>query len=114
MTIKPILPSLREKKRYIVYEIVSENKMRLNDVKNSINKGVLAFLGELGYSKTGLIIMDMFKNNKGILKANNKEIDNIKTSLALIDNIDNNKVIFKSILVTGVLNKAKSRIGGAN
>jgi len=110
MTIKPILPSLREKKRYIVYEILSEKKMKFNEVKESINKAVLGFLGELGYSKSGLIILDMFKNNKGVLKTNHKEVDNIKTSLALIDNIDNNKVIFKSILVTGVINKAKRLI----
>lgn len=114
MTIKPILPSLREKKRYIVYEIESERKMRFEDVKNSINSNVLGFLGELGYSKSGLMIMDMFKNNKGVLKTNNKEVDNIKTSLALIEKINNEKVMFKSVLVTGVLNKAKIRIGGAN
>ncbi len=110
MNIKPILPSLREKKRYIVYEILSDQKMSFNNIKSSINKAVLGFLGELGYAKSGLIIMDMFKNNKGVLRTNHKEVDNIKASLALIDKINNEKVIIKSNLVTGVLNKAKRLI----
>jgi|TARA_B100002003_G_C13950179_1_gene460730 ribonuclease P/MRP protein subunit POP5 len=110
MNIKPILPSLREKKRYIAYEIISDRKMKFNDVKISINKAVLSFLGELGYAKSGLIIMDTFKNNKGVLRTNHKEVDNIKTSLTLIEKISNTKVMIKSNLVTGVLNKAKKLI----
>ena len=107
--IKPILPSLREKKRYIVFEVVANKKFNFNTVAEKIQEQNLKFLGELGCAKAGAFILDTYKNNKGIIRVNNKYVDEVKSALTLIEDIDNQKVIVKTIYVSGLLRKAKEK-----
>ncbi len=105
---KPMLPTLKEKKRYIVFEIISDEKIDITLVKKTISEDCLKFLGELGVSRSGLmIISDQFKDNIGVVKANNKYVDEVKTALSLIKKVDNKKVIVNTIGVSGTLKKAK-------
>ena len=109
---KPILPSLREKKRYILYEIVSENKgFKKMEIENMINNKILQFLGEKGYAKMNLMFMDNW-GNKGIIKVNNKEVDNTKAALMLAEKINDEKILIKSVKVSGSLKKLKGYKGG--
>ncbi len=91
--IKHILPSLREKPRYIKYKT---SKMISKD---NICKSIKGFLGELGMARAGVQVMD---NN--IIRTNNKYLDEVKSSLILIKGLD-------IVKVSGLLNKAK-KIGG--
>lgn len=107
--IKPILPTLRERKRYLVYEVISNRKLAHESVKKEIKKSILDFIGELGYAKSGVIIMDDWKNNKGLIKINHNFVDQIKASLSLIKTIDDQKVIVKSSGLSGILNKSRKK-----
>lgn len=107
--IKPILPSLKEKKRYLIYEVKAEKTLNFRDVKPELNKKMLEFLGELGYGKAGIIIMDEFQNNKGIIRMQTKSLDNVKIALTMVKKIGDQKVIVKSVGVSGILNKAKNK-----
>lgn len=111
--LKPILPSLREKKRYIVFEIIS--KERISDI-NSVSKAIfdcsLQFLGQLGLAKAGMITL----NNKwdpnlqrGIIKVGHKHVDAVKAALVFAQKIDNKDIIIRSRGVSGILNKAEAR-----
>lgn len=103
---KPILPSLREKKRYIAYEIVSEKPLKRDTHLRGVNDGLMRFLGHLGGAKAGIMrIKD--KSNKGILRVNNTMVDAVKTGLSLIKNIDGNKVLIKTTRVSGTLSNLK-------
>jgi ribonuclease P/MRP protein subunit POP5 len=107
---KPILPSLKEKKRYIVFEVISEKKLSKSLIEKAINEQVLKFLGELGVAKSGfLILKDLYKKNKGVVKTNVKYQDEVKMALSLIKKIGNEKAIVNVIGVSGILNKAKSK-----
>ena len=80
---KPILPSLREKKRYLVFEVISGQKFEFNQVKNAVMSAVLGFLGQLGAAKAGIILLEDRWNQemqKGILKVNHKNTDALKSS----------------------------------
>ena len=112
--IKTILPSLKEKKRYIVFEIISKEKLEFRDVKNEIKQQILSFVGELGYGKAGIQILDdLWKNQRGVIRVNNKWVNNIKSTLALIKKIKNEKIIVKTIGISGTLKKTKEKyLGG--
>lgn len=115
--IKPVLPSLREKKRYLVFEIISDKKIEnLSDVSESITRSCHNFLGEMGMAKAGLLILnDKYNKEKqrGIIRVSNKMVDNLRAALCFIKEIDNQKVIVKSVGVSGILRKAQSKyIGG--
>mgnify|MGYP001588899615 CR=1 FL=1 len=102
--IKPLLPSLKERKRYILYEIDSNVKM--DNLRRDIFNELRGFLGDLGLAKAGLNFVS-YKNNKGILQVSHNTVDEVKTGLALIKNIGNNKLRVRTLKVSGVLNKLK-------
>ena len=109
--LKPVLPSLREKKRYLVFEIISKEKISdSNAVSSAISHYSLQFLGQLGTAKAGIIML----NNKwdpdlqrGIIKVSHKHVDAVKAALMLADKIEGKEVIIRSIGVSGILNKAE-------
>ncbi len=111
--LKPILPSLREKKRYLVFEVVSKEKINdANAVANEIYSHSLQFLGQLEAAKAGIMVL----NNKwiahlqrGIAKVGHKHVDAVKASFVFIDKVNNQSVIFKSLGVSGILRKAESK-----
>ena len=112
---KSLLPTLREKKRYLVFKVISKNNFNFKDMEKSISLNNIEFNGVLNSAKSNLsFIQDCFsfENQTGIIKVNNKYIDNLKASLTLIKNINNNTVIVRSLYVSGVLNKAKRYLGG--
>ena len=112
MKLKSLLPSLKEKKRYLVFEVISKNKISQNQAISSIMQKTRDFIGELGMAKANLSILEHWRNNKGIIKASNKYTDEIKASLTLINKIDNSDVIVRCLGVSGILNKAVSRYMG--
>ena|SRR3989338_163618 len=111
--IKSLLPSLREKKRYLVYEVIS--KSRFNDAVH-VNKAILdaskEFLGNLGMAKAGIITMNDQWNTdmqRGMIRVNNKHVDEIKASLAFVRNIDEREAIVRSLGASGILKKARQK-----
>lgn len=97
---KRLIPSLREKKRYLRYKIIG-NKISYKDVNEEIKKKMHDYTGRLGMAKAGLIFM----NN--IIRVNNRFVNELKASLNLVSKINNKDVIVKSDKVSGNLNKVK-------
>ena len=109
---RSLLPTLKEKKRYLAFEIISEQPIKsFSEVSNQITNSYTKFFGEIGASEAGIITMKDNYNEtkqKGIIKVNNNCLDKLKTALALTKEINRNKIIFKSLGASGVLNKAVS------
>tara|TARA_Y100000310_G_C20133917_1_gene557113 strand:+ start:193 stop:561 length:369 start_codon:yes stop_codon:yes gene_type:complete len=111
--IKPLLPSLRERKRYLAYEVISKSKF---DNAVHVNKAILnsakEFLGHSGMAKAGILpINDKWNvdSQRGILRVNNKHVDDLKASLVFVKNIDDKDVIVRSVGASGILKKAQQR-----
>lgn len=111
--LKPILPSLREKKRYLVFEVLSKDRIKdISKVSNAIMHYSLQFMGQLGVAKAGIIPLQNKWNpelQKGIIKVGHKHVDALKAALMLATKIDDKEVIFRSIGVSGILNKAEGK-----
>jgi len=110
--LKPLLPSLKEKKRYITFEVLSDKEISQEEAYRSIEHNGREYLGSLGLSKASFLPLGIWKNNKGIIKIAHKEADNMKASLTLIKHINQKNVVIRSLGVSGVLNKAKMYLGG--
>ena len=95
--IKNLLPSLKERKRYILYK--SNKKMDRYDVE----RGLKNFLGELGFAKAGLRFIK-HKDDKGIIQVSHKFVDDTKVGLALIYRPD---LMIRTVRVSGTLNGLK-------
>jgi len=104
-----LLPSLRQKKRYLVFEILSEKKFSALEVEQAITQALKDFLGQLGLAQSApLFIKEKFNQNKQrfILKINHNYTNEAKTALTLIKKIKNQSLILKSLAVSGTIKKA--------
>ena len=111
--LKPILPSLREKKRYLVFEVISNEQIKnADDVANALWHFIMQFLGQLEAAKAGIILLNNKWNpmiQRGIIKVGHKHVDALKAALMFANKINNHEVIFRSIGVSGILKKAETR-----
>ena len=111
--LKPLLPSLREKKRYLVFKVISKEKINdANKISNAVRHCSLQFLGQLGAAKAGIMVLNNkwdSKLQRGIIKVSHKHVDAVKAALTFANKIDNNDVVFMSLGVSGILRKAENR-----
>ena len=108
--LKPLLPSLKEKKRYVAFKVLSKTKQGYNPIKDAIKTSLKMYIGELGTSKAGLIFVDKLydpETQAGVVRVSNKYQDHLKASFALIKNINKEPVIIKSIKSSGMINKIR-------
>lgn len=71
---KPLKPSMREKKRYLL--------VKGKNPKENIEKAIKDFIGVLGMSKVGLGWIKTGKDS-AIISVNRKMVDNVRASLAV-------------------------------
>jgi ribonuclease P/MRP protein subunit POP5 len=111
--IKPLMPSLRERKRYLAFEIVSERPIEnFRAVNDAIWSKSLEFIGELGCSEAGIIVMHEKYNiekQRGVVRVNNKNLNKLRATLALIEQIEDTNVIVRSLGASGVLKKVDEK-----
>lgn len=92
---KPLKPSHKEKKRYLLIEGKDANQ-------KSIEEAILEFIGVLGYAEAGPQVIKSGKNkNKIILSINRSSLDKIRASF-LMSGKD-----IRIMKVSGVVNKVK-------
>ncbi|MBR9691827.1 ribonuclease P protein component 2 [Candidatus Woesearchaeota archaeon] len=111
--LKTLLPTLKEKKRYLAFEIISDSQIKdFKMISEQIMDRSLELIGQLGVAKAGIQpLSDCWKPNlqKGIIRVGNKHVDELKASLSLIKKINNKDVILKTTGVSGIIKKAKER-----
>ncbi|MFH0700874.1 MAG: Rpp14/Pop5 family protein [Candidatus Woesearchaeota archaeon] len=109
-----LLPTLKEKKRYVVFEIIAEKKFSLSEIKEFVEGRMFSFWGELGMARAAPIFIEEKFNpekQKFVVKVGHKYVDELKAALALGKSIKNSPIIIKSVTVSGILKKAGARMG---
>lgn len=109
-TIKPLKSSLKERKRYLVFEVISEKQVKPEDVLREINSKCLEFMGIFQYGKAGILILrNQFSENKGVIRVSHKYVDYLKAALMLVKDINGIKTSINVRGVSGILKKAKNK-----
>ena len=106
MQLKTLLPSLKEKKRYLAFEVISKSKTTYTDTAKAIWNSVLSFAGTSGAARMGINIMT-YNNQKGLIRVAHTSLEELKASLTLITTINNEPAIVRSLGASGILAKAK-------
>jgi len=105
---RPILPSLKEQKRYLLFRILSSESVSKSLCGDAISKATLRFLGELNCAKAGInFLAENYKDNQGIIRVNTKYVDEVKVALASIKEIASQRVTFDVIKASGNVGKLK-------
>jgi len=109
---RPLLPSLKENKRYVLFKVHSDAAVNKSQCSDAISSAVLRFLGELGCAKAGITFI---KENydpaekTGIIRVNTKYIDELKVSIGSIKQIGPHNATFDVVKVSGNIGKLKSK-----
>jgi ribonuclease P/MRP protein subunit POP5 len=112
---KVIRPTLKERKRYILFKVHSDKEVHKDEVVEQCTTACLRFLGELGCAEAGVQFLPEtwnMKNQTGIIKTGHKFVDKTKASLALIKEIGEKKATVSTVLTSGSLNKIKENQNG--
>lgn len=115
MKLKPLLPTLKEKKRYVAFEIISEQKFTFLDAAKAITNSILDTCGTINAASMGVnIISDTYKSNKGLIRVSHTGVDFLKASLCFCTQINSTPVIVRSLGISGILNKAQTYTQGGD
>lgn len=109
---KALLPSLREKKRYLAFEVLSDKKLKESSVRQAVWNASLSYHGVKGTAQAGLVMVPEQWNEaqqRGLVKVNHKQVDAMKAAMLFITHIEHQPAIVKSRGVSGVLRKAVNR-----
>lgn len=109
-----ILPSLREKKRYVVFRVHSQEKLDYASMHNAAWNSLLNWLGEKDLSRANVrMIKNLWdsKTQTGFVQCSPKFVDAVKVSLSLVHQIGDQRVIFQTLRVSGTIKSAKAKTG---
>ena len=105
---KPLSPSLKERKRYILFKIISKLKLEKENVSELVAKAGLQFLGELGMAKSGLqVLPETWRKDKGVIRIGHKYVNEAKATLAFVKEYKGEKIIITCLKVSGAVGKLK-------
>ncbi len=111
--LKPVLSSLKEKKRYLIFEIISKSKIKQAlKLPEEFLKSVKSFVGDLGAGAMGYRFLSenyVLSSQRGMIRVNHNYVNELKASLALIKELEHQPVIVRSVGVSGVIKKAKQK-----
>ena len=103
------MPTLRENKRYILFEVISERPiLDVKGVTEAITRKALEFLGELGMARADIKTLSDTWNSgtqRGVVCVSHDFVDEARSVLMLVTMISNTKVTIKTIKTSGVINK---------
>lgn len=102
--IKPLRPTLRERKRYLVYEVLGDFSQ--SDVKKAIEENLFDYLGVKGMASVGLMFLDSDRK-RGIIRISAKSLNDVKAGLLFLKKIGEKDASVKVLLVSGMIGKAR-------
>jgi len=112
---KILPPSMRPPKRYLVFEVISDQPVVYSDLVNTIWTTTMEFLGELGGSEANIwFVHNTYDSKKqiGMIKCRHDHVEKVRTVLSLISVVSEMKCIVKIIGVTGTIKSAKTKYMG--
>ena len=104
--------SMRQPKRYVVFEVVSEHSIEYQDLVSAVWNSTLALLGEASASEARpWFIVNLYNTatQKGVLKCAHNMVEQMRTALSLIAIVGESRSIVRIIGVTGTINAAQEK-----
>lgn len=104
-------PTLRAKKRYIVFRVHSSHPLPFFLVEQALFAAVQDWLGEEQAARANLwLVKNLWRNQSGFLRCNHLFVDHIKLALSLIHQIGDEKIVFQTLKVAGTIKSGKKAV----
>ena len=99
-SLKPIPLSMRGKKRYVSFELLSDKKLGEKEVFQAVKQSLLQLYGEIGVACQRPWLIS-FKGNKGVLRCALSEVEEVKAGLLFLEKVGQTPVSPKILRVSG-------------
>lgn len=112
MRLNPLVPVLKEKQRYLVFEIISQRTHSLEEVVDALWLCALRMWGDAGVSEFSFWIpanLYTSKGKRGVVKCNNESVEKVRSILAMTKQIGHDRVVFHVVGTTGTIKSAKTK-----
>lgn len=104
---KPLLPTLKERQRYIAYEVITAQPMR-HDISDLLLQRLSETLGVFGMAKAGVLSVSYHQESQtGILRTNHDQVLAVRAALLMTTHLGRQPVIIRTLGVSGILDKVK-------
>lgn len=109
-------PTLRERKRYIVFEMISEREIAKRELVEEINDAIYSLYGDVGASKSRIWLIGYKKKKKdedtgtdvgvGILRCAHDKVEEVRAALACIHSVNEARIGIRVIKISGSIKGA--------
>jgi ribonuclease P/MRP protein subunit POP5 len=116
MKLKILPPHLRNKKRYMAFEVLSENSLSRDEIISLIWGAAGSLYGSCGVSRFDLWVVKVWKCNssgqnviKGILRCRREEVVRVRSIFPIINRFKGKRVVFHTLGVSGTIKSARRK-----
>jgi ribonuclease P/MRP protein subunit POP5 len=113
MKLKILPTNLREKKRYLVFQLISEIPLEREDVISLILGAANELHGSCGTSRMGLWVVKVWncpdlevKSMRGIIRCNRDEVNALRAVIPTITKFRGTRVSFHTLGISGTIKSA--------
>lgn len=102
-------PTLRDKKRYLVFRVVGERRFSADEVKQAVGSVVLDNLGSFGAAEAGFRFIGFdAARQEGVVRVAVLAVLRVRAALALLANVNKCEAFIQVVRVCGSVKKAES------
>lgn len=115
-TLQTLPSSLREKQRYIIFEILSEEQHDLGAFVNAAWDAMLDLLGENGVAHAQpWILKDLYDESQqqGGIRVHKDHVEDVRAAITLMTDIGRTDATVHVLGVTGTMDSARKKYFGA-
>ena len=113
LKLKILPPTLRNDKRYISFEAISEIPLAREDIISLLWESSLNFHGECNTSEFDLWVMKVWKLDsenghltKGVIQCNRDKVNSVRAVLVIITKFKGKAVVFHTLGISGTIKSA--------
>lgn len=99
-------PTLRERDRYVYFQIFSDERIAYSDLEAAIWNTLLEFYGESGVGRMSVwLVKNLWQDSdqSGVIRCNNKSVPELIAGLGLISRLGESRIAVKIKKVSGTI-----------
>ena len=102
------MPSLRSKKRYLSFELISEEPVSRSDLLREMMTSAAALLGDVTASECDIKLLG-FEEGKGIIHCSHTKVKETRASIAALTRINGKRAILHVLGSSGTVKRATEK-----
>jgi ribonuclease P/MRP protein subunit POP5 len=104
------LPSLRKKKRYIGFELLSDGEIREEELSKEIVSSAHSLFGDLGVGELALRLIE-WDGRRGAIRCRHDKTAEARSALAVMNSVGGKKVGVRVLTISGTIRGIKEKLG---